>query len=45
MSEKVLLQQPDLPLTINTSLNGRQWKTLRRKMLTQDVFLQKVLMG
>jgi len=32
------LQQWDLPLTINVSLNGYEWKKLRRKTLAQDVF-------
>jgi len=34
----VSLQQWDLPLTINVSLNGCEWKKSRRKMLAQDVF-------
>ena len=33
-----MLQQWDLPLTINVSLNGCEWKKLCRKTLAQDVF-------
>jgi len=40
-SEKVSLQQRDIPLTINVSLNGCEWKKLCRKMLAQDVFDRK----
>ena len=38
MSVKMSLQQWDLPVTINISLNGCEWKKLRRKTLAQDVF-------
>jgi len=34
----VSLQQWDLPLTINMSLNGCACKKFRRKTLAQDVF-------
>jgi len=42
---KVSLQQWDLPLTINVSLEGCEWKKIRRKekkTLAQNVFWQKM---
>ena len=40
-SLKVSVQQWDLPLTINISLNGCQWKTLRiEKTLAQDLLTE-----
>jgi len=42
----VSVQQWDLPLTKNISLNGYEWKKLRRKILAQDVFTEdEVLKG
>jgi len=38
MSVEVSLQQWDLPLTINISLTGYEWKKLPRKTLARDVF-------
>ena len=46
-SEKVSLQQRDIPLTINVSLNGCEWKKYVQKRLLKMFFdtADEALMG